>query len=408
MKRLTLLFSLTLALLLAACSDSKNGTVALTSEMDSLSYAVGVSIAHDYKLTPSLPHITDSVNRPAFFEGIDEGIGLGTDKKQMARLAGYQTIQQMANTVKGINRVVFGGDTPQGISLPAVAEAFINYIEKKDTSMLAAEANMLIQSENRSADIAKLAQAVGVSMADGMLQHGILDSHFTLGADDLPLFAEQFKEAMRAAADEQHMAQGAGLVVGRFIMEQRLPVYNKQLFGDEADKTVDVELVVAAFKHAIANAQPLMTLDQATACQERFNLSTTNIKFADNKTAGEQFLAANKDKEGVQTTASGLQYKVLTPGDGPKPVATSVVTVNYEGRLIDGTVFDSSYERGKPLDLPLNQVIDGWTEALQMMQVGAEWELYIPQELAYGAQELGTIKPFSALIFKVQLLGIKK
>lgn len=408
MRRLPVLFTFILALLLSACSDSKNGKVALTSEMDSLSYAVGVSIAQDYRQTPSLPHVTDSLSKLAFFEGIDEGITLGSDKKQMARLASYQTVLQMANSVRGINRVTFGGDTPQGIVLPAVAEAFINYFEKTDTSMLAAEANMLVRSQDRGSDVAKLTKAIGVSMADAMLQHDILGNHFGLGADDNALFAEQFREAVRAAADEQRMARGEGLLVGRFITQQCLPAYNKQLFGEESDQSVDIELVLAAFKSTIGKAQPQMTPNEAKAYQERFNQKTKSKKYVDNKTAGEQFLAANKEKEGVQTTASGLQYKVLTPGDGPKPVATSVVTVNYEGRLIDGTVFDSSYERGKPIDLPLNQVIDGWAEALLLMPVGAEWELYIPQELAYGSDDLDTIKPFSALIFKVQLLGIKK
>ena len=113
-------------------------------------------------------------------------------------------------------------------------------------------------------------------------------------------------------------------------------------------------------------------------------------------------------KEGVQTTASGLQYKVITMGTGEKPTATSKVTVDYEGTLIDGTVFDSSYKRGQPTTFQVNQVIKGWTEALQLMPVGSEWELYIPYQLGYGEREAGqAIKPYSALIFKVKLHGIE-
>lgn len=132
-------------------------------------------------------------------------------------------------------------------------------------------------------------------------------------------------------------------------------------------------------------------------------------KYADNKAAGEKFLAENKTKEGVVTTPSGLQYKIITKGTGEIPADSSKVKVNYKGTLIDGTEFDSSYKRKEPATFRANQVIKGWTEALTMMPVGSKWELYIPQELAYGARETGgQIKPFSTLIFEVELVGIEK
>ena len=128
-----------------------------------------------------------------------------------------------------------------------------------------------------------------------------------------------------------------------------------------------------------------------------------------NRKAGEDFLAENAKKEGVVTLPSGLQYKVLTKGTGEKPQATDRVQVHYEGRLVDGTVFDASKKHGdKPLTFAANQVIKGWTEALCLMPVGSKWELYIPYQLAYGERDMGTIKPYSALIFTVELLGIEK
>lgn len=123
-----------------------------------------------------------------------------------------------------------------------------------------------------------------------------------------------------------------------------------------------------------------------------------------NKQAGETFLAQNAKKEGVKTTASGLQYKVITEGKGTSPKASDVVMVNYEGRLIDGTVFDSSYERGELVEFPLNQVIPGWTEGLQLMKPGAKYEFYIPSDLAYGESGNPDIEPNSTLIFTVELL----
>ena len=130
-------------------------------------------------------------------------------------------------------------------------------------------------------------------------------------------------------------------------------------------------------------------------------------KYGENKIAGEKFLEENKTKEGVQTTASGLQYKVIKEGKGAIPTDSSTVKVNYKGTLIDGTEFDSSYKRNAPATFRANQVIKGWTEALTLMPVGSKWELYIPQELAYGARNAGQIKPFSTLIFEVELVSIE-
>jgi len=127
-----------------------------------------------------------------------------------------------------------------------------------------------------------------------------------------------------------------------------------------------------------------------------------------NAKKGEEFLAENKKKEGVKVTASGLQYKVIKKGNGPKPKLTDKVKVNYRGTLLDGTEFDSSYKRGKPAEFPLNGVIKGWTEGLQLMPVGSKYEFYIPADLAYGARGPQTIGPNQTLIFEVELLEIVK
>jgi FKBP-type peptidyl-prolyl cis-trans isomerase FklB len=128
-----------------------------------------------------------------------------------------------------------------------------------------------------------------------------------------------------------------------------------------------------------------------------------------NKKEGEKFLADNKKKEGVVTTASGLQYKVITRGTGASPKSTDTVSVHYKGTLIDGKEFDSSYRRGQPASFPVNGVIKGWTEALQLMKVGSKWQLFIPSELAYGGRGAGRdIGPNSTLMFDVELLSIKE
>jgi FKBP-type peptidyl-prolyl cis-trans isomerase FklB len=132
------------------------------------------------------------------------------------------------------------------------------------------------------------------------------------------------------------------------------------------------------------------------------------LEAAANKKIGDAFLADNKAKDGVVTLPSGLQYKILTPGDGPKPVATDTVVCDYKGTLIDGTEFDSSYKRGEPATFPVSGVIKGWTEALQLMPVGSKWQLFVPADLAYGDQQRGPqIVPGSTLIFEVELKSIK-
>ena len=152
-----------------------------------------------------------------------------------------------------------------------------------------------------------------------------------------------------------------------------------------------------------------MTETQAQSIVQNFMQEQQEAMGRQAREAGEQFLAENAKREGVQTTASGLQYEVLTAAIGQKPTATDRVRCHYEGRLIDGTVFDSSYQRGEPATFPLNGVIAGWTEGLQLMAIGAKYRFFIPFGLGYGAQGAGgAIPPYAALVFDVELLGINE
>ena len=193
------------------------------------------------------------------------------------------------------------------------------------------------------------------------------------------------------------------------VENQIVQQVNRQI-NDSLD-LLNKSLFVQGFRDAIAGSAQI-TVDSAQTVAnkqiEYYQKVKMEAKYGQNRIDGENFLKANATKDSVQTTASGLQYKILTAGTGPIPTATQKVKVNYEGRLIDGTVFDSSYKRGKPAEFGCNQVIKGWTEALTMMPVGSKWELYIPQELGYGAREAGKIPPLSTLIFTVELLEITK
>lgn len=178
--------------------------------------------------------------------------------------------------------------------------------------------------------------------------------------------------------------------------------------------TLDVDAYVAGFRDAFAKKTPRLTEEEMKttleAFRNRLQMAATekaNRVAAENKTKSEAYLAANAKKPGVKTTASGLQYEVLAEGTGASPKSSDMVKVHYHGTLIDGSVFDSSVQRGEPATFQLDQVIPGWTEALQLMKVGSKFRLTLPPALAYGDQGAGPISPNSVLIFEVELLGIE-
>jgi len=178
---------------------------------------------------------------------------------------------------------------------------------------------------------------------------------------------------------------------------------------------VDTAILLRGLQDALAGSKPLLTDQEVQATMTalqgdlRKKQELQQQQLADtNKKEGDAFLAANKTKEGVVALPSGLQYKILQEGTGPKPAATDTVTVNYRGTLLDGTEFDSSYKRGQPTPVAVGRIIKGWTEALQLMPVGSKWQLFIPPDLAYGPRQAGpTIGPNSTLVFEVELLSIQ-
>jgi FKBP-type peptidyl-prolyl cis-trans isomerase FkpA/FKBP-type peptidyl-prolyl cis-trans isomerase FklB len=174
---------------------------------------------------------------------------------------------------------------------------------------------------------------------------------------------------------------------------------------------VDGEVVGASINDVMAGKEPRLSQAEMAAVVQKLQASQGAASDAEakaNREKGDAFLAENKKKPGVKTTASGLQYEVIQEGKGASPKATDIVTVQYKGTLIDGTKFDSSYDRGKPAEFPLNQVIKGWTEGLQLMKVGGKSKMMIPSDLAYGPQGRPGIPASSVLIFEVELVSIAK
>lgn len=223
-------------------------------------------------------------------------------------------------------------------------------------------------------------------------------------------FLKGFQQKGLTEADKREKARLAGVEIREQVETQVWVNANRQV-NDSVD-LLNREQFFKGFQNGIFTVDTKYSMDSAQAIVQRqmdyYHKVRMEKKYGANRLAGEEFLKLNAKQDSVQTTASGLQYKVITMGTGEKPQPTDRVKVDYEGRLIDGTVFDSSYKRGKPATFPVNQVIPGWTEALSMMPVGSKWEVYIPQTLGYGDREQQKIPPFSCLVFTVELHEIVK
>lgn len=250
--------------------------------------------------------------------------------------------------------------------------------------------------------------ALGLANTNGLKQY--LVQRMGIDTAYVADFLKGFDEATLTEADMHEKARLAGKEIRAQVEEQVLPNANKQI-NDSVD-ILNKAFFIKGFCEGIAGSSAVLTMDSAQALVKKqmtyYHKAAMERKYGANRLAGEEFLKQNAKKDGVKTTASGLQYKVLTKGEGAVPQKTDKVTVHYEGHLIDGTEFDSSYKRNKPTTFQVDQVIPGWIEALTLMPVGSKWEIYVPQELAYGDREQSKIPPFSCLIFTVELMEIAK
>ena len=262
-----------------------------------------------------------------------------------------------------------------------------------------------VQSLKSSSD--SLSYAGGYANTNGLIPY--LQQQLKVDTAYMADFIQGLKDAKEKGNDPRFVAYNAGAQIQQ-MLEQRMISGIKTALQD-ADDSLNVNLFYAGFFAALNNDSTLFKQESAMKYFEENMRRNDEAKkeklYGENRRKGEQFLAQNSTKDSVVTLPSGLQYKVLTMGTGPKPKATQEVHVKYEGKLVDGKVFDSSYTRKDQVTkFRANQVIKGWTEALQLMPVGSKWELYIPQELGYGDRQSGQIPPYSTLIFTVELVDI--
>ena len=257
-------------------------------------------------------------------------------------------------------------------------------------------------------DVDTMSYAIGMAQTQGLKEYLV----GSMGVDTAYMseFIKGLNEGVNAGENKKKAAYYAGIQIGQQISNRMVKGINHELFGEDSTKTISLKNFMAGFIGAVAGKKGLMTVEEAQLTAQRkmqeIKAREMELAYGANKAAGEKFLAENAKKEGVKMLENGVQYKVLKEGSGAIPSDTSLVKVHYEGRLVNDTIFDSSYQRGVPATFRANQVIKGWTEALCHMPAGSVWEVYIPQEMGYGERQQNKIDPFSALIFKIELLEV--
>ena len=290
----------------------------------------------------------------------------------------------------------------------------------KKLVLIAATALVVFGSCNKSAgpkpslktNLDTVSYELGVANSQGLKQY--LSERLGVDTAYMDEFYKGVIESSQAGENKKKAAYYAGIQIGQQIGTQMFKGLNYQLFGDDSTKTISMRNFLSGFiaatqgKNVISLQQVQKELQQRVTSYREKSLSKT---YGANKVAGEKFIAENKNKPGIKTLPNGTQYRVIKEGNGPIPTDTSTILVSYEGRLVNGKIFDSSYKNnnGKPIQVQVKDMIPGWIDALTHMPEGSVWELYIPQEQAYASREAGDlVKPFSALIFKLELVKVQK
>ena len=258
-------------------------------------------------------------------------------------------------------------------------------------------------------DLDTLSYAFGIAQTQGLKEY--LTMRMDVDTTYIDEFIKGLNEAANAGDNKKKAAYYAGLQIGQQISQQMIKGINYEIFGEDSTQTISLKNFMAGFISGTTGKDGLMTIDEASQTAQSLMQSVKARvmaeKYGDWKKQCEDYMAEVAKKEGIKELGDGIYYEVLTEGTGAIPADTSRVSVNYEGKLLNDTIFDSSYQRNEPAKFMVKQVIPGWTKALTNMPVGSTWRVYIPQEQAYGEREAGKILPYSCLIFKIELLGIE-
>lgn len=404
------------AMAMVSCGNSYTAKDAvLESQNDSLNYALGFINGAQIKMYQLAKDSSkQSVNE--FIAALEEGYNGKEETLSEAAQAG----RNVGTGIKSFESKGLAENEHWTLNEKMLFQGLVNALNGDTTVMKAADARTFFQASYGKTTDTQAGKTVkgkcpskvktvelknftdSINYAFGMLNGDQMRMYLLANDTDGTAqrdFIENINKAMKVSARNPQLVM-MGKQIGSAIREQE----PTGLLGLENVAT-NFELIKQGFVNGMYDYDT--QFDSRTA-GEYIENTMTQIKYGEAIAAGKKFLEENKLKEGVITTESGLQYEVIKMGKGAKPTATDKVKVHYHGTLTDGTVFDSSVDRGEPITFALNQVIPGWTEGVQLMPVGSKFRFYVPQELGYGARQAGSIPPYSTLIFEVELLGIEK
>ena len=422
MKKVSIL-AIIAAVAMISCSNTYEGkTVELTNANDSINYALGIVNANGIKMQQfrNIDSTEYKAATAAFMDALIAGYEGKAKDEEQSEIKGVA--QQIGFAMKDMEKNGLANNAAWTVNEKLFLQGLVNGLSDEELEWKAEDAGKYFQEQYQKSGEAteegkvvkaskcpkkveevKLANALdSVNYAFGLLNGNQIKQYVlagdTTGTAD-QTFIKELNETLKSGKKYPQLSK-IGEQIGKQIKDQEAT----GLIGIEALAT-DFELIKQGFVNGFLDYgdwDPMMA-------NQYISDAINEIQYGATKREGEAFLEAKAAEDGVVKTESGLLYKVIREGKGKKPTTADKVKVHYEGKLIDGTVFDSSYNRGEPIVFGVTQVIAGWTEALQLMSVGSEYELYIPYNLAYGERGAGAnIPPYSALIFKVELLDIEK
>lgn len=395
----------TYELVLVEKTETASNGIMKWSQIDSISYTGGMALTNGLDaFLKEQQKIKDGISNKEFQSALKEYLNNYDKPTEQARLAGWEIVDQLKSKIlPGQQHEVDSLGGVYRIDDPIYYEGVIDCLKGKYLRFTKDSAKDYYEKHKRDSkaeDSQAFCYAAGMMIANGLKEYLLKEGRITEGT--MKNFILGLEEAAETQKNEGGKPIVAGYSIGYQVISRMLPGVQKEI------QNLKTDLFLDGFFSGITGDDKRFSVESAEKYFKSKQAAIKDKKLREIRQPNERFLIENKKKPGVVTTTSGLQYKVLRKGTGRIPTQTDKVRVDYEGRLIDGTIFDSSKQHSdKGATFRPDQVIKGWTEALTMMQEGSKWEVYIPENLGYGEREVGKIPPCSTLIFTIELIGIE-